>query len=56
MNKILFAFLRIMRFLGTVRLKLKGKTEEDLHADRVISGRSWDEFCEQLKLAGTVLI
>ncbi len=55
MNKILFAFLRIMRFIGTVRLKLMGKTEEDLHADRVISGKSWDEFCEQLKLAGTVL-
>ncbi len=55
MNKILFAFLRVMRFFGKIRLKLTGKTADDIHVQRVVSGKSWDEFCEQLKLAGTVL-
>lgn len=55
MNKLLFAYLSIMRFFRSIRLKMTGKTEDDLHVQRVVSGKSWDEFCEQLKLAGTVL-
>ncbi len=44
-----------MRFFGKVRLKWTGRTEDDIHVQRVVSGKSWDDFCEQLKLAGTVL-
>ena len=36
-------------------MKISGKTEDDIHEQRVVSGKSWDEFCDQLKLAGTVL-
>lgn len=32
-----------------------GKTEDDIYNKRIVSGKSWDEFCDQLKLAGTVL-
>lgn len=55
MNKILFAFLAVLRFFKKTALKLSGKTEEDVHKERVVSGKSWEDFCDQLKLAGTVL-
>jgi hypothetical protein len=55
MNKLLFAFLSVLKFFRNLKLKLTGKTEEDIHSQRVVSGKSWDEFCDQLKLAGTVL-
>ena len=55
MNKLLFAFLSVLKFFKKLGLKLSGKTEDDVHIDRVVSGKSWDEFCDQLKLAGTVL-
>ena len=37
-------------------LKLKGKTEEDVHAQRVISGKAWEEYCDNLKSAGASLM
>ncbi len=55
MNKILFAFLSVMRFFHKARLKLTGKTEDDFHEQRVVSGKAWEEFCDRLKLAGAVL-
>ena len=55
MNKLLFVFLSILRFIKKIGLKISGKKEVDIHQERVISGKSWDEFCDQLKLAGTVL-
>ncbi len=55
MNKLLFAFLSVLKFFKKLGLKLSGKTEDDIHNQRVVSGKSWDEFCDQLKLAGTVL-
>ena len=41
--------------MRNARLKLRGKTETDIHEERVISGKSWDEFCDNLKLAGASL-
>jgi len=55
MRALLFAFLRFLKFFKKIGLKLSGKTEDDIHAQRVVSGKSWEEFCDQLKLAGTVL-
>lgn len=56
MQKLLFLFLSILKFFHKTQLFLRGKKEEeDLHAQRVVSGKSWDEFCDQLKLAGNVL-
>ena len=55
MNKLLFAFLSVLKFFRKLGLKLSGKTEDDVHKQRIVSGKSWDEFCDQLKLAGTVL-
>lgn len=55
MRKILFAFLKVLSVIRKLRMKLTGKTEDDLHAQRIVTGRSWEEFCDQLKLAGAVL-
>ena len=36
-------------------LRLRGKTEADVHAQRIVSGKAWSEFCDDLKAAGNVL-
>jgi len=55
MRKLLFVFLKILKRARQIRLKLSRKTEDDIHVQRIISGKAWDEFCDQLKLAGASL-
>ena len=55
MQKLLFLFLSVLKFFHKIRLFFSGKKEEDIQADRIFSGKSWEEFCDQLKLAGNVL-
>lgn len=55
MRKLLFVFLKVSQFFRRIRLSLAGKTEDDIHHERVVSGQAWEEFCDQLKLAGTNL-
>ncbi len=55
MRKLLFAFLKILKRTRQFRLKVAGKNEDDVAAQRIVSGKSWDEFCDQLKLAGASL-
>lgn len=52
MRKLLFVFLKILKRTRRLRLKLTGKTGDDIHVQRIVSGKAWDEFCDQLKLAG----
>ena len=33
-------------------LKLQGKTETDIHNERIVSGKAWEEFCDTIKAAG----
>ncbi|MCU0370086.1 MAG: hypothetical protein MUC31_01615 [Bacteroidales bacterium] len=56
MRKLLFLFLKILKGFRKFRLRLAGKSEEDVVAQRIVSGRAWDEFCDQLKLAGASLM
>jgi len=56
MRKLLFVFLKIVKGLRKLTLKLTGKSEEDIAVQRVVSGKSWEEFCDQLKLAGASLM
>ncbi len=37
-------------------LRLTGRTEADLHAQRITSGKAWEEFCDNLKTAGAALV
>ncbi len=56
MRGVLFFFLRIFSSYRRFILKLKGKSENDLHDQRIVSGKAWEEFCDQLKLAGSVMM
>lgn len=55
MRKLLFAFLNVSKFFRKIRLSISGKTENDIYDERIVSGKSWDDYCDQLKLAGTNL-
>ena len=55
MQKLLFFFLSLLKFFHKTRLFFTGKKQEDIQAQRIVSGKSWDEFCDQLKLAGNAL-
>jgi hypothetical protein len=37
-------------------LKMRGQTLDDVAAQRIVSGTSWDEFCDTLKSAGAALV
>jgi len=52
----LFLFLGMLKAFRQFGLKLRGKTEDDIHAQRVVIGKSWDEFCDNLKSAGASLM
>lgn len=56
MNKILFLLIRIHKSYRKMVLKLSGKTEQDIHDERIVSGKAWNEFCDNLKLAGSALM
>jgi hypothetical protein len=56
MRSLLFLFLKVLKFFRQLFLKIRGIKEEDLHAKRVVTGKSWDEFCDQLKAAGAALM
>lgn len=53
---LLFLFLGVLKAFRRLGLKISGKTEDDLHAQRVVSGKAWDEFCDNLRSAGASLM
>lgn len=55
MRNLLFLFLKIIKSLRKIGLKLSGKSEKDIVNQRIVTGQSWEEFCDQLKLAGACL-
>ena len=56
MGKILFFVLKIFKRIRVAWLRLTGMTESDIHAQRITSGKAWDEFCDNLKSAGAALM
>lgn len=55
MKRLLFLFLRLSAAWNRMILRLSGKTQADVHAERIVSGKAWEEYCDRLKAAGTVL-
>lgn len=55
MRKLAFGVLSLMRRISLFIRRLRGKTEDDVAAERVVDGRSWNEFCDALKAAGAAL-
>jgi len=56
MRKMLFFFLKIMGAWQKTLNIFRGKSEKDIHDQRIVSGKAWAEYCEQLKTAGNVLL
>jgi len=56
MNSVIFGFIRLYGMIRRSALKIRGRTENDLHDHRIVSGKAWEEFCDHLKLAGSALM
>ena len=56
MRNLLFLFLRSLKAVNRIYLKARGMDENDKHTDRIISGKAWEEFCDELKAAGGALM
>ena len=55
MRKLVIGLLTLSRRISLFIWKIRGKTEDDAAAQRVVSGASWNEFCDSLKAAGAAL-
>ena len=56
LKRFAFRLLGWYRSLRLFFIKLRGKTEDDIHAQRIVSGKAWNEFCDSLKSAGASLV
>lgn len=56
MKTIFFAFLNLFKKVRRIWLSLSGKTEADVHDQRVVSLKTWEDYCEGLKTAGAALL
>lgn len=53
---LLFSLIKLQKSFRKLILRLRGRTEADVHDRRIVSGRAWEEFCDRLKLAGSALM
>ena len=55
MRRLLIGLLQLFRRISLLLNRLRGKTSADVAEERVVTGRTWDEFCDTLKAAGAAL-
>jgi hypothetical protein len=56
MKQLLVLFLNLYGGMRRFFMRLRGRTQADVHADRITSGKAWEDFCDTLKAAGNTLI
>src|SRR5450830_620955 len=56
MRNLLFLILHILKFFRRLTMKIRRIKQEDVHAERVVTGKSWEDFCDHLKTAGAALM
>lgn len=56
MGRLLFFFLSLLKIYHKILLKIKGCSEEEFYSRRVVTGKSWEDFCDNLKAAGSSLL
>ena len=56
MRGLLFAFLGSIQSIQKVWRKIRGIKEEDVHNEMIVSGKAWEEFCDNLKKAGGAIL
>ncbi|RKX73682.1 MAG: hypothetical protein DRP49_07095, partial [Spirochaetes bacterium] len=52
MRKILAFILKIQKQSAAWKLRRRGLSPEEAASENIISGKSWDDFCDLLKAAG----
>ena len=55
MRKLAVGLLALLRKVLLFWYRLTGRTLDDVAAQRIVSGKSWEEFCDTLKAAGASL-
>ncbi len=56
MQSFIFGFFRIFKSFRLWILSFRGISEKDLQHKNIVTGKAWEEFCDNLKTAGTALV
>ncbi len=56
LKRLVFQFLNLYRKIRLGWLSLRGLSETDVHDQRIVTGKAWEEFCDSLKAAGAAMV
>lgn len=56
MKKVFLLLLGLFRTFNLWLLRLQGKTMQDVHEERILTGKAWEDYCDTIKAAGTAML